>query len=176
MSDPNHPVRRTAAYLVFWERGRMQALGKTSADDADIRDMILAHRAEIRRALAATGGLALAPLDRALAAFCLLVFARENEDRARAFFQELARELSARDEAGEQDLARLHDAAYRLARRLRGHGRPAGERMTCALLFRAWTYWRVGLRTRQLRVDADERWWDLGPKVMTAKAYLEMRP
>src|SRR6516165_3649395 len=117
MSDPNHPVRRTAAYLVFWERGRMQALGKTSADDGDIRDMILGHRAEIRRALAATGGLALAPLDPALAASCLL------------------------------------------ARRLRGHGRPAGERLTCALLFRAWTYWRVGLRTRQLRVDADERWW-----------------
>jgi len=176
MSDPNHPVRRTAAYLVFWERGRMQALGRTSADDGDIRDMILAHRAEIRRALAATGGLALAPLDRALAAFCLLVFARENQDRARAFFAALAREVLLPGLVVGRQFARLHDAAYRLARRLRGHGRPAGERMTCALLFRAWTYWRVGLRTRQLRVDADERWWDLGPKVMTAKAYLEMRP
>ena len=172
---PIHPVRKVAALLAMWEKGRMAALAVPTADRELIRDMILGHRHEIHRALDFLAPLAIGPVPRELAAFCYLVFAREDEKRAASFFRHLVKELNeGAHGAGENDMTRRESPVYRLARRVEDLGRRVGCDKTrpqvAALFFKSWVYYRIGLRMRRLNIPPGEPWWDLGPSGVDAEA------
>jgi hypothetical protein len=170
MSDPRSPVREVASLLVLWEQGRIARLGQDQPElkSALVRDTLLTHRHEIHRALNLIAPLPLPGVPRPLAAFCYLIFAREDQARANSFFVELAAELEHfRERPGTGEVTRKASATYRLARRMardryESRHKP-GPAVVAALFFKAWLFYRVGLQTRQLKVLPGEAWWDLVP-------------
>jgi hypothetical protein len=163
MTNPNQPVRAVAALIALYRQGRLHHVHVMQPHDTQVCTVILQDRVQIRKALKLASGWppVVPPV---IAAFAWLIFSEQNEPRATAFFSALARELESKEPPTIHELARRHDAAYRLAHRLEANARTGvagrlSRKELLALFFSAWKLWRTGERTRALRVDPV--WWEL---------------